>query len=124
MKNAVCNHKNKSSALPVFEPVADIVKRDQEIVLFADMPGVDEASVQVGIENAVLTLRGKAIRSRQEDAVYQYRESGDREYYRAFKLNDQVDQGQIQAKLNQGVLELVLPLKAEVLPRKIEVAVK
>ncbi len=111
----------KAAALPVYEPVTDIFRTEEGLVLRTDVPGVDQASVQVDLEGGLLTIRGRVEMGLAEGARMLHRESGAREYKRSFRLGNQVAQEHITARLEHGVLELKLPFKAEVQPRKIDI---
>ena len=104
----------------VFSPPADIWETDEAIVLVADMPGVSPESVEVALEDDVLTIKG-TVRSQQPEGgslAYSEYEVGD--YVRSFSLTDEIDQDRIEARIAGGVLRLTLP-KAQPRRRKIEV---
>jgi len=93
-------------------PRSDIYETDDTIVVLADMPGVDEESIEITLEKNVLTITAYAESSDLDgyELVYAEYESGD--YTRRFTLSDQIDQTKIEASLRDGVLKLMLP-KAE-----------
>jgi len=122
VKKECCN-PTRQEALPVVEPVADIYRTADGLVLRADVPGVDQASVQVDLEGGLLTLSGRVESLLSKASRVLHRESGDREYKRSFRLGEQVDQEKIEARLENGVLELTLPFKAETQPRKIDIQI-
>lgn|SRR5512135_1458101 len=105
----------------VFKPDVDITERKDETVLIADLPGVDDQSLDITLEKNVITIRGRV----QPDAPAGYRlayaeyEVGD--YERAFTLSDEVDKDRIQATIKNGVLKLVLPKAPAAKARKISV---
>src|SRR5262245_27499229 len=89
-------------------PRVDIVETEQELLLFADMPGVKQENVDIRFENGELTLHGR----RQPIAVVKSafvweNEAGD--YFRAFRISEQVDSEKIWAEVKKGVLTLHLP---------------
>ncbi len=101
-------------------PAVDIFESDEAMTLVADMPGLDEQSLQVNIEQGLLTLEGRihvAIGSplRQEFALAGYR--------RQFQLPDTLEADAVRAELKNGVLLLHLPKVKAAQPRKIEVTV-
>ncbi len=105
----------------VFKPDVDITERKDETVLIADLPGVDDQSLDITLEKNVITIRGRV----QPDTPAAYRlayaeyEVGD--YERAFTLSDEVDKDRIQATIKNGVLKLVLPKAPAAKARKISV---
>jgi HSP20 family molecular chaperone IbpA len=94
---------------PVFVPRVDIYESDGEIALVADMPGVDESSVDISVENNVLTIHGAVDGTQPEGYDLAYAEYRVGDYERSFSLSNRVDQDNIQATLKDGVLHLTLP---------------
>lgn len=105
----------------VFIPRVDIREAGDAIVLLADMPGVDDKSVDITLEKNVLTLSGRVEPDVYEGyrAAYGEYEAGD--YERAFTLSDEIDRGRIEASVKNGVLKLTLPKAEPVKLRKISV---
>lgn len=113
----------RASERPVFVPATDIYETEGSVVLLADMPGVDDKSVDVNLEKGVLTLRGHVEPKALEGRRLQYAEYRLGDYERSFTLSDEVDGEKINATLKHGVLRLELPKKDAAKPRKIEVKV-
>jgi len=107
----------------VYRPKVDIVETESGLRLWADMPGVDEKSIQVELVDGVLTLRGRVATEAYENLEARYTEYGVGDFEARFRLSSQIDGEKIAAKLRNGVLELELPKVAAARPRKIEVAV-
>jgi HSP20 family protein len=105
----------------VYTPAVDIIERKDDIVVIADMPGVDEKSVDITLEKNVLSIYGKVEPVIPEQHRLAASEYGIGDYQRVFTLADTVDRGRIQASVKKGVLRLVLPKAEEVKTRKIEV---
>ncbi len=107
---------------PVFIPAVDIFESEQALTLMADMPGVEPGSVDVDLKDGVLTLTSEAVdpagaKERPLSREYHYGR-----YYRQFSLSELIDQDRIEAKMKDGVLELILPKAAKAQPRKISVS--
>jgi HSP20 family molecular chaperone IbpA len=105
----------------VYVPDVDIRESADCVRLVANMPGVDQKSVEVTVENNVLTVEGRA--SIEPPRGY---EPLDREYAvgkfrRDFTLSDAVNTEGIKARVRHGVLEVSLPKREEVKTRKIEI---
>lgn len=100
-------------------PPVDIFEKENDLIVVADLPGVDKADVDVRVEDNVLTISAKSKNVLPIDP--HYREYELLNYHRQFELSDKVDQEQIKAELTNGVLVLTLPKKEEAKPRKIEV---
>lgn len=99
----------RTRALPVYAPRVDIVETEDALEILADMPGVTRDSVEVTLEQRVLTIRGRADTSLPEDLAPLYLEYQPGDYERAFALSDAVDPSGIEARVLDGVLHLRLP---------------
>ncbi len=106
---------------PVYVPRVDIRESETEVTLVADMPGVDENSVQVSLEGRELTLRGTFVPKAPEGYSLSYQEYESGDYERTFTLADTIDREGIRAVVRDGVLRLTLPKAKEAQPRRIPV---
>jgi HSP20 family molecular chaperone IbpA len=104
-----------------FVPRADIYETDDEIVVVADMPGVDENTVDITLENNVLTINGYVEMEQPEGLSLAYAEYRVGDYQRAFSLSDQIDREGIEAAVKDGVLRLHLPKITEARVKKIAI---
>jgi HSP20 family protein len=102
-------------------PPVDIYETGEGLVVKADLPGVAKESMDVRVENNLLTIRAKAAHVAPGDPIY--REYGLVNFFRQFELNERVDQAKIAAELKHGVLTLNLPKAEEAKPRRIDVKV-
>jgi HSP20 family molecular chaperone IbpA len=105
----------------VFTPSVDIFENDKEIVLLADMPGVQAEALNIDLRDNTLTLDGgvEPFEAEGEEEVLIEYEVG--KYYRQFSLSEMIDQNKIDAQLNNGVLRLTLPKVEKAAPRTITV---
>ena len=106
----------------VFIPKVDIYETGEAVILLADMPGVNEGSVDITLEKSILTIKGFVDREGEEGYGLAYNEYNVGDYERTFALSDEVDRNQIEAAMKDGVLKLTLP-KAE-MARTRKIAVK
>jgi HSP20 family protein len=103
-------------------PAVDIFEKDQNLVLRAELPGVDPKDVDVRLENGILTLRGERKVDREiKRESYHRVERAYGTFARSFTLPSQVNQGAIQANYKDGVLEVTLPKREEAKPKQIEI---
>ncbi len=105
----------------VFTPSVDIFENDKELVLLADMPGVQAGSLNIDLRDNTLTLDGEVEPfegKNEEDVLIEY-EVG--KYYRQFSLSEMIDQEKIDAQMRNGVLRLTLPKIEKAAPRTITV---
>lgn len=105
----------------VFSPLVDIFETDKEIVLLADMPGVTSDKLDVDLRENMLTLSAEAVSGKESEEQDILSEFPVGKFYRQFTLSEVIDQGKIEAKLNSGVLRLVLPKVEKAAPRKIQI---
>lgn len=108
---------------PVFIPAVDILDDPNEIIVLADMPGVDSNNVDIDLKDNQLTIVGRIDPVEGEKEVSLYKEFNWGDFYRSFTLSDVIDQTKITAKMDQGVLRLTLPKAEKMKPRKISVTV-
>lgn len=106
---------------PVYVSRADILETADHFTVVADMPGVDEKSVEATVQNRVLTLEGWARSDKPQGHQALGQEFGAGRFRRDFTLPDSVDADHIQARVKSGVLTVVIPKKEEVKARKIQV---
>jgi HSP20 family protein len=85
------------------------------------MPGVNKEGLEISVENNELTIVGRRSLPSVEGTLV-HRESRPNNFRRAFEIDPSIDTGKISAKIEQGVVTLVLPKAEQVKPRKIEVA--
>jgi HSP20 family protein len=96
-----------------FLPAVNIYETQDRIVLMADMPGVDEKSVDITLENDVLTVHGRGADQAPEGYALAYAEYLPGDYRRSFTLAEgQINRDGIEAVMKNGVLKVILP-KAE-----------
>jgi HSP20 family molecular chaperone IbpA len=105
----------------VFTPPIDIYETDEGLLLRADLPGVSLDTLELQVQDNKLTLFGRMQPSIPEGArlLHQEFETGD--FLRSFILSDEVAHERISAKLNHGVLEVLLPKAPKAEPRRIQV---
>ena len=103
-------------------PAVDIFEKDGNIVLKAELPGVDAKDVDVRVENNVLTLRGeRKFDNEVKRESYHRVERSYGAFTRSFTLPNVVDTGNIKADFKDGVLHMVLPKREEAKPRQIQI---
>jgi HSP20 family protein len=105
-------------------PAVDIYEQGQDIVLKAELPGVDPKDVDIRLENNVLTLRGqRKFENEVKRESYHRVERSYGSFSRSFTLPSVVDQANIKAEVKDGILKLVLPKREEAKPKQIEINV-
>jgi HSP20 family molecular chaperone IbpA len=109
----------KTRTLETVLPPVDIYESEEEILLFADMPGVLKEDVKVNIDNGTLSLSG--VRKLQTRGAARWEEFGDVEYRRNFSVPQTINVEKVYAELKDGVLKLHLPKSEAAKPRLIQI---
>lgn len=104
-----------------FIPRVDIYENKESLFLMADMPGVDEKTVDIELEKNILTITGRVENGQAKDTTMLYSEYEIGDYERVFTLSDEIDRDRIVATVKNGVLRLELPKAEEVKPKKIAI---
>ena len=111
-----------SVATAAWAPAVDIKEEKDKFVLHADLPGVRPDETDVSMEDGVLTIKGeKRSETTTENDGYKRVERTHGSFYRRFSLPDTADSEEISAKSKNGVLEIIIPKRESVQPKKIAV---
>lgn len=116
--------KKQERTIPArfFVPVTDIFETKDALTVVLEMPGVNNQSVDVRVENDVLTVEGQIDFAKYDAMQPVYTEYNIGSYTRSFELSSKVEQDRISAELKDGVMTLVLPKAEKARPRKIAVS--
>ena len=116
------SHGTGENSFQTWVPAVDIFERGDDLVLRAELPGVDKDGLDLRVEGNVLTLHGER---RRDDSVseesYHRVERSYGSFTRSFTLPNTVDGTRIEANYRDGILEVVLPKAEDALPKRIEV---
>jgi len=105
-------------------PSVDIFETENELVLKADVPGVELKNIDIQIENGTLTLKGERKFERDENSKGFHRlERSYGSFVRYFTVPDTVDTENVKAEFSNGVLTVTLPKKEIAKPKSIKVQV-
>ena len=114
------NILEKHQELPRIAPAVDIYENEEEILLYADMPGVRKEHVTINVDNGKLEITG--TRHLQTKGSNNWQEFGDVEYSRVFAVPQSIDVDKVNAELLEGVLKLHLPKAETAKPRTIKIS--
>ena len=106
-----------------YVPNVEIRETDDAMWLWADMPGVSQDSVDVHLENGVLSIRGEVLMDDYADLEPAYTEYNVGNFKRNFRLSTVIDAEHIEARMESGVLKLRLPKAEEARPHRIPISV-
>ncbi|HEX3999958.1 MAG TPA: Hsp20/alpha crystallin family protein [Pirellulales bacterium] len=104
-----------------YRPNVDLVEKTDELLVIADLPGAKSDQIDIQFENGSLTIHAEVPQRRGENATYLLREFGVGDFYRTFRVSEQIDPARINAEYRDGVLFLHLPKAEAAKPRKITV---
>jgi HSP20 family protein len=105
-------------------PAVDIVEKEGEIVISAELPGIDQKDIDVEIHDGILTISGeKKGEAKTEDGDYCRCERTYGRFERSFSLPVRVNAEAVKASYKRGVLEVHLPIAEEAKAKKVDIAV-
>ena len=90
-------------------PRVDLVEAADEYRLLVNLPGATEDSVDLSVEERLLTVTATVEAPSPADLTPRYREYGPRMFKRQFSLGDGIDTSQVDALMSEGVLQVTLP---------------
>lgn len=103
-------------------PAVDIKEDKKQFIILVDLPGVDTNDINISMENNILTIKGSRPESKKEEQNNYYRTERIRgNFHRQFTLPQTADESKIEAKVQKGVLEIIIPKKETAQPRLIEI---
>ncbi|KAA2286132.1 Hsp20/alpha crystallin family protein [Arenimonas fontis] len=103
-------------------PRVDIKEEPERFVIYADLPGVDPAQIEVQMDKGILSIKGeRKTESVTENERFSRVERAHGVFYRRFALPDSANPDGITASGKHGVLEVVIPKRPETTPRRIQV---
>ena len=111
-------------SLPKAHPASDVIEREHAFHIYMDMPGVSREQLNIEVEGSELfvsaaTAHGVGVKERLHSLEF-----GDVEYSIMFALSDQVDVDKIEASLENGVVEIILPKQTKRQPGRIKINVR
>lgn len=103
-------------------PRTNIQETDKDFVFSMEMPGLTKKEVEVSLENNVLLVKGEKTEEKTEGQNLLRREIRSVKFERSFRIGDGIEQEQIKAKMDNGLLTVTLPKKPEKVGRRVDVA--
>ena len=112
---------DRSQTEQFITPPASVREIGDGYTLEIEMPGVKKDGLEISVENNELTIIGRRSLPAMEGTLI-HRESRQENFRRAFEIDPSIDAGKISAKIDQGLVTLILPKAEHVKPRKITVS--
>ena len=122
-EDAVTGQREDRDLIPsTWSPAVDIFETENEIVLTAELPGIEDKDIEIKLEDNTLTLKGeRQLEKETKEENYHRIERSYGSFFRSFSLPHYVDQDKIKAEHEHGVLKVFLPKKQESKPRAVKV---
>ncbi len=106
-------------------PAVDILEKDGNLILRAELPGMNEKDIALKLDGNVLTLSGeKKFENEEKSDNYRKIERSYGSFSRSFTLPETADREKVSADYKNGVLTVTVPLKAEAKPREVHISVQ
>lgn len=113
---------DEPSATTSWSPAVDIFETEGEIVVKAELPGMERKDIALNLENNVLTLKGeRRFEKETKEENYHRIERAYGGFSRAFSIPATVDEEKIRADYKDGVLKILLPKKEQAKPKQIRI---
>ena len=105
-----------------WNPMVDIYDYVENIVIKAELPGIDKKDIVIDVKDGVLTLKGeRSFDNEVKEEKYYCRERTFGKFERVFRLPAKVDPEKISADYKDGILKIDIPKPGEQKPKKITV---
>lgn len=103
-------------------PKVDVIERDKEVIVKAEVPGVERKDLDVSVTDNMITIKGQSSRESEEEEGSYYRcEIVRGAFARTLMLPSDVDADKVQAKFADGILEITLPKLERAHRRKVDI---
>ncbi len=113
--------KSENRFKTVHIPVTDIYENENEYRMKFEIPGVEKENVEITIDGDQFEIRASIAESKPEETELKYSEYTSRNFYRKFKIGNDINREKVTAELSDGILEVILNKSEEAKPRKITV---
>jgi HSP20 family protein len=103
-------------------PSVDIYETENELILTAEVPGIDEKDIEIKVEDNTLSIRGERTLDKEtKEENYHRIERSYGSFFRSFSIPQFIDQDKIEAEHESGVLRIVMPKRPESKPKTVKV---
>jgi len=116
------DRREDSLAMGTWSPAVDMFEKDDQVVIKAELPGLDKNDISLDLQNGVLTLKGeRKYENEVKEENYYRREMSCGKFIRSFTLPADVDADKIKAEFQKGLLTVEVPKPEEPKPKQIPV---
>lgn len=114
--------EEKDMITSTWTPSVDIYETEHELVLTAELPGIEDKDISIEIENNTLTIKGERTFEKEvKEENFHRIERAYGSFARSFSLPHYIEQEKIGAEHENGILKISMPKKSETKPKKISV---
>jgi len=112
----------KSSQDAEWQPVVDIIKKDNKIIVTAELPGINKENISIDVNNDILTLKGeRKYENEVKEADFYRKERIEGSFSRSFVLPSGVSTEEINAEYKNGILTIEIPEAQKEEPKQITI---
>ncbi len=106
-------------------PRVDVFDQENDLMVRSEVPGIDPESIEITVEGGTLSIKGeRSFETEDTKANYHRKEIFEGSFERTILLPEGIDPEGVTASSKNGVLEINIPKKAEILPRKVSVEIQ
>ena len=120
-KRELVSKDENTAPVRYFVPATDIFETEDALTVVMAVPGVGREAIDISLENNALKIEAKIDPAKYDGMEPLYTEYNVGHFSRSFTLSNKIDQQQISAKLEDGILTLILKKVKEATPRRISI---
>ena len=120
-KKELVSKGENTAPVRYFVPATDIFETEDALTVVMEVPGVGREAIDISLENNVLKIEAKIDPAKYDGMEPLYTEYNVGHFSRSFTLSNKIDQQQISAKLEDGILTLILKKVKDAAPRRISI---
>lgn len=106
-------------------PLVDLSETDNDLILRAELPGIDPDNINISLSNGTLTIKGEKKQEKEEDIEdYHIIERSYGTFTRQIELPKAVESDQVSASYKNGILKIILPKKEESKRKEIKISIE
>jgi HSP20 family protein len=115
--------KTRATSQGAWSPPIDLAETDENVIVRAELPGVDAKAIDISLAGQVLTIRGERAQTKDEGETVHFAETDYGRFVRRIDLPLEVDPAGVRAEYRHGMLRIVLPKTAEAREREVKISV-
>ena len=116
------DRREDDAGMGLWYPSVDMFEKDDQVVIKAELPGLEKKDINLEINNGVLTLKGERKYDNEvKEGNFYRREMSYGKFIRSFTLPAEVDANQIKAEFQNGLLTVEVPKSEAHKPKQIKV---